>query len=218
MSPDFRELVLKQESCGKIANHLVGWHTGTLAQWSHARECSVSQGENLVPCPPLPTPACLSWAECQDLKPISSSEVAVIRLSPGFLHFWNIHFKPFIFFTARSNPWPSECLPHMKCTPQQCRTQSWSYHGTFSVPLFRQTLIWPRIWPASVFISVSRAALWGCFKWYCICLCPCHYIFVGLSPTELSEHNRDKIHKERQSDCLFFTTCNKYHVLTEDTD
>ena len=37
-------------------------------------------------------------------------------------------------WTCRSNPWPSECLPRMKCTPQQCRTQSWSYHGTFSVP------------------------------------------------------------------------------------
>ena len=23
--------------------------------------------------------------------------------------------------TGRSNLWPSECLPHMKCTPQQCR-------------------------------------------------------------------------------------------------
>ena len=23
----------------------------------------------------------------------------------------------------------SECLPRMKCTPQQCGTQSWSYHG-----------------------------------------------------------------------------------------
>ena len=38
------------------------------------------------------------------------------------------------FETSRSNPWPSECLPRMKCTPQQCGTQSWSYHGTFSVP------------------------------------------------------------------------------------
>ena len=27
--------------------------------------------------------------------------------------------------TSRSNPWPSECLPRMKCTPQQCKTQSW---------------------------------------------------------------------------------------------
>merc|ERR1719458_555421 len=23
--------------------------------------------------------------------------------------------------TCRSNPWPNECLPRMKCTPQQCR-------------------------------------------------------------------------------------------------
>ena len=36
--------------------------------------------------------------------------------------------------TCRSNPWPNECLPRMKCTPQHCRTQRWSYHGTFSVP------------------------------------------------------------------------------------
>ena len=39
-----------------------------------------------------------------------------------------------IIDTCRSNPWPNECLPRMKCTPQQCRTHSWSYHGTFSVP------------------------------------------------------------------------------------
>ena len=32
--------------------------------------------------------------------------------------------------SCRSNPWPSECLPRIKCTPQQCRKQSWSYHGT----------------------------------------------------------------------------------------
>ena len=67
--------------------------------------------------------------------------------------------------------------------------------------------------------SLSQGLLFeGVLNGIVICLCPCHYIFVGLSPTELSEHNRDKIHKERQSDCLFFTTCNKYHVLTEDTD
>ena len=36
--------------------------------------------------------------------------------------------------TSRSNPWPSECLPRMKCTPQQCKTQSWIME-TFSVPL-----------------------------------------------------------------------------------
>ena len=26
--------------------------------------------------------------------------------------------------SCRSNPWPSECLPRIKCTPQQCRKQS----------------------------------------------------------------------------------------------
>ena len=41
---------------------------------------------------------------------------------------------PDIAISCRSNPWPNECLPRMKCTPQHCRTQSWSYHGTFSVP------------------------------------------------------------------------------------
>ena len=40
-----------------------------------------------------------------------------------------------LHLSSRSNQWPSECLPRMKCTPQQCGTQSWSYHGTFSVPL-----------------------------------------------------------------------------------
>ena len=36
--------------------------------------------------------------------------------------------------TFRSNPWPNECLPRLKSTPQQCRTHSWSCPGTFSDP------------------------------------------------------------------------------------
>ena len=43
-------------------------------------------------------------------------------------------------YPSRLNPWPSECLPRLKCTPQQCRTQSWSYRGTFSVPLLYHIL------------------------------------------------------------------------------
>ena len=37
--------------------------------------------------------------------------------------FWILDFSPELSVSCRSNPWPSECLPRMKCTPQQCRTQ-----------------------------------------------------------------------------------------------
>ena len=47
---------------------------------------------------------------------------------------WKYDIDKYTVVHGQSNPWPSECLPLMKCTPQQCRTQSWSYHGTFSVP------------------------------------------------------------------------------------
>ena len=55
--------------------------------------------------------------------------------------------------TARSNTWPSECLPRMKCTPQQCRTQCWSYHGTFSVP-HRGSNLGPLGWQPSTHYTV----------------------------------------------------------------
>ena len=85
------------------------------------------------------------------------------------------------FYTCRSNPWPNECLPRMKCTPQQCRTQITYISDSCSREPFatevaeklyfehvargllgsafhaRQTLIWPRIWPASIILSTRTA-------------------------------------------------------------
>ena len=43
--------------------------------------------------------------------------------------------------SERSNPWPSGCLPRMKCTPYKCETKSLSYCGTFLNPRRNQTRV-----------------------------------------------------------------------------
>ena len=66
--------------------------------------------------------------------------------------------------TSRSNPWPCECQPLMKCTPQQqCWTQSWSYHGTFSV-LRRGSNLGPLGWQPSTLTTWGTYVSWGLYS------------------------------------------------------
>ena len=57
----------------------------------------------------------------------SCSSLAFVRISivTEYYHWLDFFVQTlnFCVVTCRSNPWPSECLPRMKCTPQQCNVE-----------------------------------------------------------------------------------------------
>ena len=52
-------------------------------------------------------------------------------------------------YTRSSNPWPRECLPRIKCTPQQCRTTLEASRNLFGRPPGIEPLGWKLSPPAT---------------------------------------------------------------------